>query len=105
MGGNVRRDDLCESFLPYSAEEQAKFDADDRQFIDTQCKNKNLLCPPPLHHPYERRFDCSLFPSDGFKPAWDNRLEAAKDILWPPIVMFLVGYILLWILRGFRHEG
>jgi hypothetical protein len=38
-------------------------------------------------------------------PDWHGRVSAVIAIVGPPVAMFLLGYALLWIGRGFRSRA
>jgi hypothetical protein len=46
----------------------------------------------------------SLSVSD-YPPDWPRRFAAGGDIIGPPFALFLLGYGLLWIGRGFRSRA
>jgi hypothetical protein len=45
----------------------------------------------------------SLSVSD-YPPHWSRRFAAGGDIIGPPFALFLLGFGLLWIGRGFRSK-
>jgi hypothetical protein len=81
------------------------------QFVplsDDQAKAKGLYCPtgiPPHDRPLdewtEEELLCAL--AELSAGVWMGRLTAAAMIVLPPMGLLIFGYLIGWIVRGFRH--
>ena len=109
--GNLATDAFCDTYLP---REIRLSDAEEKACIArggivrdgiVQGAITNLDCLPRHFSPPERRKDCSLSPSGGFVRDWGHIAGLAEDALWPPVVAFLSGCVLLWVIGGFRRQS
>ncbi len=94
---------FCNTHRPFTKEEIARIGPSAAE-RDVCRILGDKQCLPAFIPAMDSRRDCSVFPTDGYAHDWDTLSGFAEKALVPPMVAFLLGLVLLWVIGGFRRQ-